>query len=244
MWSTAAWGRHDTSRDTGLPVTVKRGQDWGEPGVLSTDAPCFSGDSEAALHAMARLAPGGILTLRGREVAPPTVEIGILSGDLHRSLGSPLHTESQLRAGAGTRFPADLALVKGVRPDGSEFADAFLAHLVAMERRRVRSLFSARTVVVMNSTHRGGDDLGPRAHPNDGLLDVTDGQLFGSDRLRARKRMRTGSHLPHPMLATSRGAEFELRFSRPAALELDGRARGQVVALHVQCLPDAIVVVA
>lgn len=225
-------------------MTVKRGQDWGEHGALSADAPAFANDREAALHTLGRLGVqgGGVQSVDAAPREP--IEVGILSGDMHWSLGSPQHTEQQLREGDGTRFPADLAVIEGVRPDGSSFTDGFLAHLVAMERRRVRALFSARTVVVMNSTHRGGDDLGPRAHPNDGLLDVTDGQLFGSDRLRARKRMRTGSHLPHPMLATSRGGEFELRFSRPAALQLDGQPLGQVTALQVRCLPDALVLVA
>jgi diacylglycerol kinase family enzyme len=107
----------------------------------------------------------------------------------------------------------------------------------------VGTLFSARTVVVMNATHRGDQDLGPRAHPNDGLLDVTDGQLLWAERMRARKRMRTGSHLPHPMLATSRARTIEFRFSRPAALEVDGRPVGSATEMSVRCVPDALVVV-
>jgi diacylglycerol kinase family enzyme len=106
-----------------------------------------------------------------------------------------------------------------------------------------RTLFSSRTIVVMNGTHLGDLDLGPRAHPDDGLLDVTDGRLRLADRLRAGTRMRTGSHLPHPDLTTSRSASFSATFARPAAVFVDGVGAGDVTELAVRCLPDALVVV-
>ncbi len=223
-------------------MTVRRGEDWGEPGALADGCPLFAEDSAAARFVRDRLAEHQ--TADGRVLdGGPTIEIGLLGGDLHASLGSPRHSERDLRAGSGTRFTVDLGMVRGELVGGGEFEECFLAHLVAMERRRVGTLFSARTVVVMNATHRGDKDLGPRAHPNDGLLDVTDGQLLWAERMRARKRMRTGSHLPHPMLATSRARTIEFRFSRPAALEVDGRPVGSATEMSVRCVPDALVVV-
>ena len=38
----------------------------------------------------------------------------------------------------------------------------------------------------MNAQWLGDWDLGPRSHPNDGLLDVTDGTLPFGDRWKAR----------------------------------------------------------
>jgi hypothetical protein len=229
-------------------VTVRRGEDWGEPGALSVGAPVFGDDRDAALFVRDRLLDRRSLD-GGLAGGDEPIEIGLVGGDLHASLGSPRHGEEDLRGASGTRFPVDVGLVRAQRVGGGEISDCFLAHLVAREGRRVgtvfsaHGLFSSRTVVIMNATHRGDQDLGPRAHPNDGLLDVTDGQLLPGERIRARRRMRTGTHLPHPMLATSRGRSVEFRFSRPSAVELDGEPIGTITELGVRCLPDAIVVV-
>ena len=97
----------------------------------------------------------------------------------------------------------------------------FVAHLVA---RRPR--WSGRFAVAMNAEWLGDLDLGPRAHPGDGLLDLTEGSLGLRDRLAARRRARTGSHLPHPGLRTSRSASAELSFPDGVPVYLDGVAVG------------------
>ena len=55
------------------------------------------------------------------------VEVGLLGGDLHRTLGAPHHDEDDLRAGRGMRFPMDLGTVS---VDGGP-PMVFVAHLVA-----------------------------------------------------------------------------------------------------------------
>ena len=95
----------------------------------------------------------------------------------------------------------------------------------------------------MNAEWLGDLDLGPRAHPGDGLLDVTEGSLALRDRLAARRRARTGSHLPHPGLRTSRSTRAELSFPDGVPVHLDGVAVGRRrrCSLHVE--PDALTVV-
>ncbi len=66
----------------------------------------------------------------------------------------------------------------------------------------------------MNAQWLGDWDLGPRAHPGDARLDVTDGRLPLGDLLKARKRVRTGTHLPHPDLVTTRTAQWHSNFVR------------------------------
>ena len=227
-------------------MTIRRGEPWGTRGALAADAPVFERDGAASAYLSELAGNPGADTATGddRAVLAEGTEFGLLGGDIHTTLGSPHHDEAALRAGDATRFPLDAGLVEATLEDGGSLLSVFIAHLVAMEGRRVRGLFSTRTVVVMNASHRGRDDLGPRAHPNDGRLDVTDGQLMLGDRLRARRRMPSGSHLPHPMLATSRAPRFEFIFSRPASVELDGRPVGRVTAMSVLCLADAVTVVA
>lgn len=210
-------------------MTIRRGRDWGAPGPLAPGAPVV--DTDAALVRA---------VLPAVEAGHP-MEVGLVGGDLHRTLGSPRHTVAELRAGEGMRLPVDLAEVVLHRPDGTEDRTWFCAHLVAMEARG--PLFAGRTVVLMNAAFRGGDNLGPRAHPGDGLLDVTDGRLGWWERRLARARLATGSHLPHPGLQVARRASVELTFAAPARVTLDGNEAGSAVALEVACRRDAVTVV-
>lgn len=212
-------------------MTVRKGVDWGVPGALDPDAPVVATDADIARLLSARRAAG--------ETGP--VEVGVLAGDLHRTLGSPQHTEGDLRAGRGVRYPCDAIAVHLDGPEDPAEAVA-VAHVVA---RRGRRLFAARTVVVMNATHRGPADLGPRAHPGDGLLDVTDGAVPRREVRTALRRAVTGSHVPHPGLAERRGPAFSFSSDEgPWSVELDGVPAGRATSFRVECLPDALVVVA
>ncbi len=61
-----------------------------------------------------------------------------------------------------------------------------------------------------------------RAHPNDGLLDVLDGDLSFDDRLKARRRLLTGTHVPHPGIAQQRVPAVQFELDRPTPVWLDG----------------------
>ncbi len=214
-------------------MTLRRGEPWGGPGPLAAGAPVV--DSDAALIACL----GDIIA------AGDPAEAGLVGGDLHTTLGAPSHSADELRAGRGVRYPVDVGSVEITSVDGSTRNLLFAAHLVAVQGPRMRPLFSRRTLVVMNTTHRGGDDLGPRAHPGDGLLDVTDGSLGTWDRLRAKGRMATGTHLPHPALCTSRARQTAASFDPPATVAVDGVVLDSpVTRLEIECLPDAMTVVA
>jgi diacylglycerol kinase family enzyme len=95
----------------------------------------------------------------------------------------------------------------------------------------------------MNAEWLGDLDLGVRAHPGDGLLDITDGRLTLRDRLTARHRARTGTHLPHPTLRTSRAASFHTTFEPPLTIRLDGVRHGKVHNLSIRLETDAALVI-
>jgi hypothetical protein len=96
----------------------------------------------------------------------------------------------------------------------------------------------------MNAEWMGEWDVAPRAHPGDGLLDVLDVRLAFSDRVKARRRLRTGTHVPHPRVAQSRAASAHTEFETPVDVWVDGarvavgrsirvRVTGEVVEIVV-----------
>jgi diacylglycerol kinase family enzyme len=167
-----------------------------------------------------------------RRAGVETPVLGLLGGDLCRTLGGR-GGEARLRTDEATRARVDL---------GSVLLDGrlhwFVAHLVAK-----RSWWHGRVVVAMNASWLGAWDLGPKAHPGDGLLDVYDGDPSFGDRLKARPRLRTGTHVPHPAIAERRTAAIQIGFDRPTPVALDGEVVGSFRSLSIRVEPDALDVV-
>lgn len=210
-------------------MTIRRGEVWGEPGALDPDAPVLDDDASLA-----------DLLAEGVRSGAPLVEAGLLGGDLHAALGAPDRTAVDLREGRGIRLPIDVGEVVVDRGDGVVSRHLFVAHAVASEGRR---RWARRTVVAMNGTHLGDADLGPRAHPNDGLLDITDGSVPRTQVRAAAQRERTGTHLPHPGILERRSASYEVRSDRLLPIRVDGRLIGAATHFELRCLPDAVTVV-
>lgn len=73
----------------------------------------------------------------------------------------------------------------------------------------------------MNAAFRGAENLAPRGHPNDGRLDLIDGQLASHlDRRRAHKRTYAGSHVPHPNLEETRVRDISISNETELYVEL------------------------
>lgn len=204
-------------------MPIERGQDWGEPGGLPDDGVVVGSDAEArAVVEAAR---------RAGERPPP---LGLLDGDLARTLGGT-GDETRMRSAAARRLPVDLG---SVLLDGRQFW--FVAHLVAR-----RSWWRGRLVAVMNAQYRGDWDVAPRAHPGDARLDLldVDSSFSLADRVKARRRLRHGTHVPHPMLRQLRVTAWQERFDQPLAVWLDGQALGSVRDVSLRVEPDALTVV-
>jgi hypothetical protein len=158
--------------------------------------------------------------------------LGLAGGDLCRTLGGTGDLD-RLRSPEAMTFACDL---------GSVLVDGrlhwFVAHLLAR-----RTWWRGRMVAAMNAQWLGPLDLGPRAHPGDGLLDVTDGDLPLGDRLEARRRARTGTHLPHPALRTSRTAALQVDLDPALDVWLDGEKVARARRLSIRVEPDALTVV-
>jgi len=205
-------------------VTIKKGQSWGHPGSLPDGGVVVRSDADAraALEDARR---------RGDPYPP----LGLLGGDLCRTLGGT-GDEARLHSVHATTFTVDLGQVL---LDGS--LHLFVAHLVA------RTRLWTRAYVVMNaqwcSGRHGPWNLGPRAHPGDGLLDAYDVHLRVGDLLRVRPRLHHGAHLPHPGIKERRAAAVQVELDRPLPVRLDGIPVGRARSLSVRVEPDALTVV-
>ena len=195
----------DDEARAGTQMTLSPGDDWGTPGLLPADAPVATSDR--------RLAE---LVGIARPQRPDVVALA--DGDLCRTLGGRGDVAKRLGTEA-TLAPIDAAVAS---LDGHD-AGPFVAHLVARGPR-----WSGPFLVVMNAEWLGPWQMAPRAHPGDGLLDIVLGSLSARERLIARRRARTGAHLPHPQLSMSRRDGFEHAFSEPRRVYLDGMFRGIV----------------
>ena len=114
----------------------------------------------------------------------------------------------------------------------------FVAHLVAR-----RSWWIGRVIAVMNAEWLGRWDLGPRAHPGDGLLDISDATLSFGDRLKARRRLPTGTHLPHPGIETDRVGAWQVELQPALDVWLDGERIARARNLSIRVEPEALTVV-
>ena len=196
-------------------MPMARGQAWGEPAPVPDDALPVDSDAlagEALEQAEERGEPFPVLLLRG--------------GDLFRTLGG-----SPGPRAAGVRFTVDVG-----EADLDGHRRLFVAHLVA------RSALWSRAFVAMNAQWRGSWNLGPRAHPGDGLLDTYDVELEPAQVLAVRSRITLGTHLPHPGIRERRAGEADADLGRHRPVFVDGRRAGRARRVSVRVRPDAVVV--
>jgi len=167
-----------------------------------------------------------------RERRPPPT-LGLLGGDLCRTLGGgAAGGEDRLRTAGGVGFSVD---------QGELLLDGrlhlFVAHLVA------RSRLWTRSFVAMNAQRLGAWNLGPRAHPGDGLLDTYDVHFKVSELLPVRSRLHLGAHLPHPGIRERRVGAIQIELDNALPVYLDGERVGRGQRLVVRVEPDALTVV-
>lgn len=200
-------------------MPIAKGEPWGRRAAVPPGAVEVASDAEAReVLESAR---------RGKRPFPPLV---LLGGDLFRTLGG----------GAGGARPAPGDAVVFTIDVGEALVDGrmrlFVAHLVA------RSPLWGRGLAVMNAQWLGRWNLGPRAHPNDGLLDTYHFRLPPVQRVLMRSRLLLGAHLPHPAVVERRTAAVTVDFERPLAVRVDGAHEGTARSIAVRCSPDAATV--
>ncbi len=201
-------------------MTIRKGSGYGEHRPLPLEAPVASSDAQLRE-----------LVVASRSSNSMPITVGLLGGDLSKTLGGS-GDRSRLSGPDALTVPVDLGIAT---VDGIEVP--FVSHLL------VGSLFRRDFLVAMNAQWRDGLDLGPRSHPGDGLLDITTGSLPWGQRRAARKRARTGTHLPHPSLSYRRTSSDSVEFDHPVTLCVDGALKLKARSLELRVEPDAYFVV-
>jgi len=189
-------------------VTIKKGEEWGTPSARPDDLVVAGTDAELA--ALVTRDPAGSYGLNG--------------GDLYRSLGAPPARDPM------QRLPVDALLV-----DLDDERRLAVAHVVARN-----GWWTGRIVVASNCGYVGEWNVAPRAHPNDGRVDVidVDPKMPVRQRLQARRRLRLGTHLPHPLLTTRVVGSAVWTFDAPTTVYVDGVRHGRCSWLGVEVSPD------
>lgn len=192
-------------------MTIRPGEEWGRRVSRPAGLRVFSTD--AALAAAVAADPAG--------------EYAVSGGDLHRSLGSPA---------VGERTELQRVTIDLLRVDADGREHVAVAHAVLR-----RSWWRGRTIAAMNVDHLGGWCVAPRAHPNDGRLDVVEAGpgLSFRDRIKARSRLPHGTHVPHPEIDVSSRDRVAWTFAEPLGLWLDAVRQGSARRVTVRVEPDA-----
>jgi hypothetical protein len=204
-------------------MTIRRGEQWGE--AVASPPDLFVAPTDAA----ARTA-----VVAARSAGTEIAAIGFAAGDMARTMGG----------GAPGRFPGTVtrAPIDIVRVEAGGERTWAVAHVVARGRGWA-GWWRGEVLLAMNAQFHGGYDVAPRAHPNDGRLDlVRVAAAMGlRTRLQARRRARTGTHLPHPQIDAGQAAQTTVAFSRPLEIWVDGVHWRRAGALTLTVEPDALV---
>ncbi len=209
-------------------MTIRKGEDWGILRVCDAGLPTVASDAELHEFLSAAVADGPVLPV-----------VGVCGGDLMRTVGG---TGNAARFVGGEPIPhLPIDLIHVVADDIRE--TIAVAHLVA-RRRWLRGPLLA----VMNAQFLsvGSDvwDVAPRAHPNDGRFDrVTVGEEMSlQQRWMARRRVRLGTHVPHPHINIRQQSEATIDFDRATPIWIDGVRWGSARKLALFVQPDAAII--
>jgi hypothetical protein len=197
-------------------MTIHKGQPWGQ----SYEVPLTTRDVDSDWQ----LARGS------RE------DIHILkAGDLYETLGQP----SGIRIGDRRTLVHIDAMECTITNDNTSYT--WLAS-ATVEIGRWNGLGRLRRyLAVTNGGLLNGRHIAPRAHPNDGLADLMsmDASMTLRDRIIARKRARTGAHIPHPAITVSRGETFVFACAyKGEKLVIDHHRVPTWNSIEVQVRPD------
>lgn len=206
-------------------MTIRRRENWGEPGEVPSDARAVSTDAELA-ETMAR---GHSCVLEGGDLFRT---LGGVNGGVNGSRRRTPVRRSEPRL--GTRFVIDLMRV--VIDEGPVLSAA--ASVIVRRRWIEGGVLRGPLHVVMNAEFVGRRDVVPRGHPNDGRVECLEvrSEMGTRQRLRAWRRSVDGTHLPHPSIDV-RSVE-SVRIG-PGVLLVDGRRFGRVSRVEVSVEADA-----
>jgi len=200
-------------------MSVRRNEDWGELGKMPADTIVATSDREVSR-----------LVERAWRDDAALPEVGLAGGDLRRALGGRRNAR---RLQGDDDVLVAMIDVGSVIVNGQRFA--FVAQVIARSRRWTSPVFA-----VMNSEWLGDWIVAPRAHPGDGYFDLVEARLSLGDRLKARRRLPTGTHVPHPAIQVRKITNTEIGFGATRMIYVDGELVGAATAMQIECHREAL----
>jgi hypothetical protein len=219
---------------------LRHGEPWGHAATGPPDVEVTGDDADLAACGASH--PGELVRFRPSQ-----------QSDLARALGlgregtdaievaiDALVVRGDDTAGDGDQVTAVNAVLLGAPPDRLRW-DARSSRITVRLDGRQWFAGPATTVVVANGQFLRGADLVPRGHPGDGWAEVQVYTLGRRERAEMRRRLPTGTHVPHPRIAAGRARRVEVEVSRGRLpLEVDGRRGGRSTRLEVTVVPASI----
>lgn len=200
-------------------MTIRRGSDWGRLGTPPVDLPSAGSDREIGEHL-----GDGLTTMR------------LHGGDMFATLGGS--TSGSLAA--TLELPIDVMQISYKRSRDSELKTRVASsHCILRAINTRGGWLRSSAVAVMNAQYLGKWDVAPRGHPNDGRVEVleVDARMSVRQRMIARSRMQTGTHLPHPDVSVKSVSEFVWSGSA-LTMWIDGEKIGLVQFVEIQVMKD------
>ena len=191
---------------------IRRGQPWGIPTVMSDDVLIVENDQ--------------VLSNTDR-----TCRVVLTGGDISHSLGNPV---VPVAGSACTEVAID-AMLCDITSTTSRLIQAVAASSIV-----VGSYWKGRHLIVSNAGWIGDSNIAPRAHPNDGkveMLTITS-HMSLRQRILARRKMQTGTHLPHPDLSSIQIATQLIVRQNREKLMIDGKRIDDWASISIRVEPD------
>lgn len=211
-------------------MTIKKGREWGHHLQRPSDLQVVADDFAASERITQML-----------DDSFTTINLAIVHSVMARALGlnganlessSLLMTQFDLIQAIFTPVDSRAATNSDIESHRYFVGNAFIG------KRRLHGV----RVGVMNSSFDKKRDWAPRAHPNDGRLDVIEFQerIKFRQRMVAMQRMKSGTHLPHPNIRYHQATEYSADCSEVPYLFIEGRNVGRISSCRFVVMPDAV----
>lgn len=194
-------------------MTIRKGEEWGRRETTPEKFVVAEDDKDAASQ-------------------PPHIPFGISRGNMYSSLGQP---KIPLRNSECTIVPIDALMCTVSFVDGREEVSA------AFSQVSIGSWWRGRCVVASNSGFLNGMNIAPRSHPNDGEMDIVSiaNTMPLKQRFIARRKAKTGTHIPHPHITVHRATTATFHQEKPQErLSIDGVAVSGWSSVSIAVEPD------
>lgn len=215
---------------------IKKGESWGSDASRPPDVDIEGGDS---ILARSVVSDGAKPLIRYRP--SPGADLARAVGLSGSSSGTTELTVDALDVldDDGAVTSAVNVVVVGVAPDRMSRWARRIPFEVLVDGRSVWT-GNATGVVVANGQFLRGLDIVPRGHPGDGRIEVQVYAPTPGERAEMRRRLATGTHVPHPRILERSGRLVEVVVAAAAPVEVDGIARPPTRRLRIAVVPGAL----